>query len=155
MNEETVKQFLIKAKKSGYAAGGEATSTRTEEEDGSKSTRFEEGDLKFHDNWFGGEPYGGREVVHYLGKPYWLMVYYGKDDQTAEGAIPLLLKALTNLPEELPVRGPKLLEDGEYRYENNWSGDLFEFFGEEKIYFQNKEVYYAKYQGGLVDQKEG
>lgn len=30
-----------------------------------------------NDNFFGGEPYGGREVVFYEEKPVWMMVYYG------------------------------------------------------------------------------
>lgn len=58
MNTNTIdelRQFLIRAKKAGYAAGGE--SVTTQESDGSRSTRFEEGEFKFHDNFFGGEPY--------------------------------------------------------------------------------------------------
>lgn len=153
MNFDELKKFLIKSKKAGYAAGGEAASSN--EQDGSKSTRFEEADFKFHDNWFGGEPFGGREVVFYQGKPYWMMVYYGSDDQSADGVIPVLLKALNEPPTELPVRGPNVLQDGEYKYENNWSGDIEKFSGEEIIYYQGKEVYKANYFGGLVDQREG
>lgn len=153
MNPEQLKQFLIKAKNAGYAAGGESVSNK--EEDGSNSTRFEEGNLKFHDNWFGGEPFGGREILFYQGKPYWMMVYYGSDNQSAVGTIPVLLKALSNPPAELPVRGPKLLKDGEYRYENNWSGGIEKFSGKEVIYYQGKQVYKANYIGGLVDQRAG
>ncbi len=31
----------------------------------------------FHDNYFGGEPYGGRSVAFHQGKPVWIAVYYG------------------------------------------------------------------------------
>lgn len=153
MNLENLKNFLIKAKKAGYASGGESVVTK--ESDGSKSTRFTEGDFAFHDNYFGGEPFGGREVVWYKEKPFWMMVYYGSDNQTAEGTIPMLLKALSNPPEEMPIRGPKFMEDGEYTYENSWEGTIEKFIGEEIIKYRGSGVYKANYQGGLVDQKEG
>lgn len=152
MNKEALGAFLIKAKKSGYAAGGESVVTR--EADGSKSTRFEEGDFKFHDNYFGGEPFGGREVVHYNEKPYWMMVYYGADSGKAPELIPFLLKALQSIPEDMPVRGPKLLEDGKFVYRNMYEGDLERFAGEETISFDNQEVYKTRYSGGLVDQRK-
>jgi len=40
----------------GYAAGGSAVKTR--EADHSTTIVLEHGDWKFHDNYFGGEPYG-------------------------------------------------------------------------------------------------
>ena len=92
MNKDALKTFLIKAKKEGYASG---ETTTTKEADGSYSTRYESGDFKFHDNWFGGEPFGGREVVFYKGKPYWMMIYYGVDLTDGNLAIPTLRKAFS------------------------------------------------------------
>lgn len=106
-------------------------------------------------NWFGGEPFGGREVVFYKHKPYWMMAYYGSDSQTDEGTIPFLRKALSQMPEDMPVRGPKELIDGKYRYVNTWLGTLGKFIGEEKIYFEDKEVFKTNYSGGVVDQING
>lgn len=152
MNKQDLKKFLIEAKKSGYAAGGDSVTVK--EKDGSRSTRFIQGKFSFHDNYFGGEPFGGREVVFYNMQPYWIMVYYGSDSGKASGLIPFLLKALSNIPVEMPVRGPKQLEDGKFLYENTWEGDLKSFSGEEAIYFDNQEVYKARYSGGLVDQRK-
>jgi hypothetical protein len=143
--EAQLVQFLIKAKKAGYASGG-----WEKEKDGSNSTHFAEGEWKFHDNWFGGSPAGGREVVHYQNKPYWMMLYYDVDSREKEDLVPFLMKALSNLPEDFPARGPKEFREGDYRYENVWQGTIEEFSGEEKIFHNDKQLYYGKYIGGLV-----
>lgn len=152
MNSDELKKFLIKAKKSGYAAGGDSVAIK--EKDGSRSTRFSQGEFSFHDNYFGGEPFGGREIVHYNGEPHWMMVYYGSDSGKSTRVIPFLLKALQNLPSDMPVRGPKKLEDGEFVYKNIWEGNLESFSGEESISRNGKIVYNANYVGGLVDQRK-
>lgn len=143
-----LKQFLTKAKKAGYASG-----KWDKEADGSNSTRHTDGQWSFHDNWFGGEPFGGREVVFRNNKPYWMMVYYGSDSGKAPGLIAFLQEALGMIPEDMPVRGPAELTEGEFKYKNNRTGNLEEFHGEEKIFCNGEEVYYAKYAGGLVDQR--
>lgn len=56
-------KFLIKAKKSTYAAGDVAK--KIVEDDKSTTMTFEDGDWRYYDNYFGGEPYGGREVVYF------------------------------------------------------------------------------------------
>ncbi len=53
--------FLVEAKKSTYAAGDLAQ--KTIESDKSTTLIFDSGDWYYNDNYFGGEPYGGREVV--------------------------------------------------------------------------------------------
>ena len=75
MNVTKLRKFLIKANKMGYAAGD--TVEITKEKDGSKTIAYKDGDWMFRDNYFGGEPYGGREVIFYKDKPIWMMVYYG------------------------------------------------------------------------------
>lgn len=151
MNKKTLAGFLIKAKRDGYASG---ETTTEKENDGSNSTRCEIGDFKFHDNWFGGEPFGGREVVWFKNKPVWMMIYYGEESSHDEKAIPTLRKALSAMPDEMPARGPKALRNGEYAYKNNWQGDIEKFSGEESISKNDKIVYNAKYVGGLVDQEK-
>lgn len=141
-------QFLIKAKKE-FASGAEVI----KEEDGSFSLKVEDGDFKFHDNWKGGEPFGGSETVWYKGKPIWMMVYFGEDMTGNEGAIPTLRKALSQMPEDFPARGPRVLVDGEYKYENNWFGEIGKFDGKESIYQKGNKVYYASYHGGFIDQR--
>lgn len=152
MDLEALQQFLIAANKAGYASGGESQAVT--EDDSSKSIIFEQGEFASHDNWFGGEPYGGRNVVFYQNQPAWMMVYYGTVDPAFEdldGVYTFLRNALMQQSEDMPLRGPKKLEDGAWRYENNWEGDLGIFSGEEIIYFEDKPIYDASYSGGFVD----
>lgn len=149
MNKEILSGFLIKAKRNGYAAGNQI-----KEPDKSYSTRFEEGDFRFHDNWFGGEPFGGREIVSYKDNPCWMMVYYGEDESASNLAIPTLRKALASMPDDFPARGPKILENGNFKYENNWDGNIEKFSGIEIIFEKDKQIYKATYAGGLVDQRK-
>lgn len=151
MNTKLLQQFLIEAKKHGYASDVPPQ----KEKDGSFSNRYEKEDWSFHDNWFGGEPFGGREIVLYKQKPYWMMVYYGSDTQKASDTIFVLRKALSQMPEEMPLRGPNVLEVGKYKYVNIWKDTIERFIGEEKIYFEGDEVFRTNYAGGFVDRREG
>lgn len=148
-------EFLVKAKKSTYAAGD--TAQKTIEPDKSTTLFFEDGDWKYHDNYFGGEPYGGREVVFFQNLPVYIMTYYG---YVAEGVADLnavyktLQNALSLIPEEKPFRGPKKYTQEDYAYTNNFTGDVDNFYGEEIITHNNKEIYKAKYIGGLIDKRK-
>jgi len=157
INLQNLKEFLVKAKKSTYASGD--VSKKIIEADKSTTLMFEDGDFKYHDNYFGGEPYGGREVVFLKGEPVYIMVYYGLvNEETADfrGVYGVLQKALSLIPEDKPYRGPKEYEEGDYDYRNNFIGEIDDFSGEETINYKGKKVYKARYIGGLVDQrKEG
>ena len=145
--------FLVEANKTGYAAGNSANSIK--ERDGSTSIFFQKGDWKFHDNYFGGEPFGGREIIFYKNKPFWIMVYYGQISSSNENikeVYTFLQKALMISPRELPARGPEKFTDNNFKYTNKWVGDINNFNGEEKIFKEGEQVYSAKYIGGLVDQ---
>jgi len=153
MDLEELRKFIIESSEHGYGAG---VSSKLEQ-DGSHTITYESGDLRFNDNFFGGEPYGGREIIFYKGKSYWIMVYYGAvtaelDHNLVYG---VLKKALMNFPKNLPLRGPENLKDGDFEYQNKWQGDLASFSGREIILKNKKEVYFADYSGGLVDQKRG
>ncbi len=141
--------FLIEAKKRGYASGDQVK----KEKDGSKTIIFSKGIYTYHDNYFGGEPYGGREVVFINGKPFWMMVYYGRVIKGDVNKIyPFLQKALQTITTDAPYRGDIEFEEDGFSYVNIYSGYKHNFSGEEKI-FQGKEmIYEAKYQGGLIDQ---
>src|SRR6266446_8026852 len=75
MDEAALLQFLLDASRRGYAAGGGVV--KVQEADHSTTIVLEHGKWRFHDNYFGGEPYGGREVVFLEGRPIWMAVYYG------------------------------------------------------------------------------
>lgn len=153
---EKICAFIVEANRHGYAAGDQIA--KIKEADGSTTIFYENGGWKYHDNYFGGEPYGGREVVFYQGKPVWMMVYYGWVNPGVElkPVYGFLQEALRAIPEENPFRGPKTFSstaDNSWRYENNWSGGAAQFFGTEKIYRNDQEIYQASYLGGLVDQQ--
>lgn len=61
MDAEKLKKFIFDASRATYASGDE--SIKEKQADGSKTIKYENGPYRFHDNYFGGEPYGGREVV--------------------------------------------------------------------------------------------
>ena len=110
-----------------------------------------------HDNFFGGEPYGGRIVVLNYGKVEWMMVYYG---WVEEGVNPdivygILREALMQMPEEHHYRGPEEFKKGNLTYRNKWEGEVDRYLGEEVILQEEKTVYKANYLGGLVDKRRG
>lgn len=155
---EEIRDFLVEANKSGYAAG--ETKNWVKEADGSQTIIHESknGDWLYHDNFFGGEPYGGREVIFWQGKAVWMMVYYGEiSDKTVDKKVvyQFLQKALMGDNLELPVRGPAELReqiDGqEWVYQMNSDGDMMRFKGSEVITLDGREIYKADFVGGLVD----
>lgn len=145
-----LKAFLLKASTKGYATG---ESVIKKSADGSYYTQYSAGEFRLHDNWFGGEPFGGREVVFFKENPHWIMVYYGYDSGKVKGLIGFLMQALAHPPKALPVRGPEQLTEDDFQYVNKWKGNLKNFQGEEIIFYKGKKVYTANYIGGLVDQR--
>lgn len=149
-------KFLVKAKKATYASGDVAR--KIIENDKSTTLIFENGDWRYHDNYFGGEPYGGREVVFFKDQPVYMMVYYGWVNESMDdfkSTYSVLQGALSLIPGDKPFRGPNKFEKDGFVYENNYEGEVDNFFGEEVIFNENgKEIYKAKYIGGLIDQRK-
>lgn len=152
MNLKKLREFLLLASKSTYAS--EDSSIRTKQKDNSTTITFKSGDYSYHDNYFGGEPYGGREVIFYKNKPIWMMVYYGwvLQGNNTDNIYKILTKALREATLQMPYRGPKKLIDSNMTYLNNVNGDLVNFNGEEKILDDKIIVYTARYMGGVIDQ---
>ncbi len=151
MDIQNLKQFLIKFNEAGYASGNKKEWIK--EKDNSTSIYYENEDFKAHDNFFGGEPYGGREVVFLNNNPVWMMVYYGWviEDFDKNEVYKALGNALMNQPKDFPVRGPEEIKFNDFVYRNNWNGNLEKFSGKELIMKNDKIVYEANYMGGLVD----
>lgn len=148
-----LKEFLVSSSKHGYAA-----SNSKDEANGSHTLSWQDGDFKFHDNYFGGEPFAGQEVVFIKNRPFWTSVYYGyltNFSKSAHEVYKFLKKALLEYNHEFPVRGPQKFKDGDWSYEMTYHGDLKNYAGNESIYFQNKQLYKCRFQGGLVDVKRG
>jgi hypothetical protein len=155
INKKKLCRFLVKAKRCTYAAGDAAQ--KVMESDQSTTLTFFEGDFKYHDNYFGGEPYGGREVVFFKNRPVFMMVYYGLVDESVSdfGEVYSVLQgALSLIPENHPFRGPDEYVKGESVYRNVYEGEIDKFQGVETITVGDKEVYKATYFGGFVDKRK-
>ncbi len=153
MNLEELRAFLVDANKHTYSTGDESLNNK--EKDGSTTILYEKEGWRFHDNFFGGEPYGGRVVILHKDSPVWIMVYYGfiEIGVPPETIYPILQKALRQMPPEAPFRGPEEMKEGKFEYHNVWSGTIEKFSGKETISMSGNTVYEASYIGGLVDKK--
>ncbi len=154
VNLQELGRFLVSAKKATYASGDVAE--KVKEDDGSTTLTFEAGKFRYHDNYFGGEPYGGREVVWREGKPIYMMVYYGSVEKEVEdirAVYQVLQRALSLLPPDCPYRGPAEYIEGDYRYVNEYVGEVGNFSGRETISCAGEVIYEARYVGGVVDQR--
>jgi hypothetical protein len=155
MDTEALRLFLLACNAAGYAGGDEKQWCK--ETDGSITIPFERDGWQTHDNFFGGEPYGGRTVVFHQERAVWLMAYYGwvVEDLEANPVYALLRRALMHMPAEAPYRGPSAYHEGDFTYTNAWSGHLARFTGEEQITQGDRPIYQASYSGGLVDRRRG
>lgn len=152
MKAPELKRFLAKAN----MPHADGSAHMTKESDSSRTIIFAEGDWKMHDNFFGGEPYGGRQVVFYKEEPAWMCVYYGwvdKSRTSADDVYDFLREALQFPPDNMPLRGPKSYKKGMMEYRHQLPEDIANFESEELILEQGKQVYWAKLVGGLVDQR--
>lgn len=154
--KEDLHGYLLEVAKAGYA-NKDAERTWVKNPDGSTTIEHENNPWSMHDNFFGGEPYGGREVIFYEGKPFWMMVYYGEVSKEIEKPAEIysfLQDALSEPDPVMPIRGPKQIKANGMKYEFESQGNIERFSGEEKIEKDGKEIYRASFLGGLVDQRE-
>jgi hypothetical protein len=151
LNPDKLKAFLMQANMP-HATGAAKT---TKETDGSRTIEYAEGDLKMHDNFFGGEPYGGRLVIFHKNEPVFLEVYYGRVYDTSKSADEVygfLRRALQHPNEDYPYRGPAEYTEGQLTYRCSCEGDITNHTVKEYIYESDTEIYSAVVIGGLVDQ---
>ena len=149
-----LQEFLIKAKKETYA-NSEAEKINSSRI-GSRDYEYRNGNMVYHDTYFGGTNFMGEEVV-YLEKdtPIWGMNYYGVtlDESLSEEAMDKALRPalmLVGSDDTIPVRGPKEYTNGEYKYTFQATGSIEYFEGEENIYKKDKKVYTLKCHGGVI-----
>jgi hypothetical protein len=155
INTKQLCEFLVNAKKAGYASGDKTK--KIKEKNKSKTITFKSGDWMYYDNYFGGEPYGGEEVVFFKDKPIYMMVYYGLVSEKINNfkeVYKFLQEALTLILKDKPFRGPKKYKRDNYTYENKFVGKVTNFSGIEVITLKGKKIYEARYIGGLVDQRK-
>lgn len=122
-------------------------------EDESREFVYAQGDLSYRDRYFGFSAFAGEEVVFCKGKPLWVMNYCGElagADVPGDEVYGFLGKALAELSDTVPFRGPKLFSEDRYVYLNHVEGELGRFKGEEFILLDGKKVYRLYYCGGFL-----
>jgi len=153
MHTDDIQQLKLFLRKS-HLFELEATTTVTEETDASNTITFQDGLWHFRDNFFGTDPYGGHEIIHYDNKPVWIMTYYGQihdTDLPTQDIHNFLFEALATSPENAPFRGAFTYQNGKFEYRNEIQGDISNFSGRESIWQNGKEIYWFTYAGGLVN----
>lgn len=127
-----IEHFLIEAKKETYA--NETVEKVTSSRLNSKDYEYKNGNMLYHDTYFGGTNFIGEEVVYVDSEIYWAMNYYGVtlDETLGEEAMDEALRLalmMVGKDEVIPVRGPKEFQNGEYKYTFEVEGDLKRFSG--------------------------
>ncbi len=152
MNDFT--KFLINAKKQTYANGNALRTTASRLD--SKDYEYQEGEMIYHDTYFGGTKFIGEEIVYDKGTKIWGMNYYGVtlDATLSEEVMDNVLRpALSMVGEDkttLPLRGPSKFENNSFTYTFICDGDLDNFTGTEEIYKNNKLIYKLHCHGGVI-----
>lgn len=149
---EEINKFLLKADR-GHA---DRTAELKPQANGSRTILFSDGDFSMEDNFFGGEPYGGQQVIFYKKEPVWICVYYGRVLDTelpADKVYDFLREALRHPNKEQPLRGPASYKNSGLEYQNKLEGDTASYLGREVIFENGKEIFWTQYVGGWVDQR--
>lgn len=155
LNIHELEDFLYRADRP-HADG---TADLTSQANGSRTITYQEGEWVMTDNFFGGEPYGGHQVIHCSGEPVWLCAYYGivlTEEGSTDLVYDFLRFVLRHASPSQPLRGPELFTshpESVMVYRNAVEGDITQFKLTETIHESGKMVYIANFIGGLVDQR--
>jgi len=146
-------EFIVKASAATYAGG--AKPEKRPERSGFLELVFREGDFYYRDSYTGFCRSRGMEVVRFKGKPIWSSSYGGGmvkgKEKLAEKTFNFLKTAM--LAKDISFqsfRGPKLLKEGDWKYQYQQSGNVEEFSGYEKIFYKNQLVFFHKIIGGEI-----
>ena len=144
--DESIIDFLIKAKRATYAGKGAETSPSRMR---SHDLIYRDGEMTYYDTYLGGERFAGEEALWIADKPFWAMNYIGR--VTGENFSGDFLKAaLLQVPFEMPYRGPAAYSDGDYSYKCAVQGGFDWFQGKETICFKGNEIYECFFHGGTI-----
>ncbi|MCI1788126.1 MAG: DUF5680 domain-containing protein [Actinomyces sp.] len=151
-----LRRFLVRAKRATYADPGAAQAPPLRP--GSHDYDYGDGPWIYRDTYIGQLRFIGEEVVHRREqsgdeRPVWAMNYLGVSlvpETAAEVYERVLSPALLDPDAAVPVRGPAVLDVGDWRYTFTAQGDLAQFSGEERILAGGRLVYRLLCHGGLV-----
>ncbi|MCX6808214.1 MAG: DUF5680 domain-containing protein [Candidatus Berkelbacteria bacterium] len=149
-----LKEFLFKANANGFAGDAQKI---LPQRPGFTELEYREGDWTFRDSYAGHFFAPGQEIVYLKDNPIWAMAYSGgmkfelhKDSDLAYKTFVFLKEALLHMDKDKPFRGPSNFKKEEWYYISHLKGDLYDFLGNEKIYYQNKLVFEQNFIGGII-----
>ena len=146
-----LEQFLVKAKTNTYASEGEGSEEILA--DGSKELTFQENEFKYRDRYLGFNPFIGEEIVWHGDRVVWAMNYYGTvfdEVVSAEQVYRFLGKAMRQVEEDRPFRGPRSFKEQDFEYMDESKGTVEGFVGIERILHKGQEIYRLDYHGGSI-----
>jgi hypothetical protein len=148
---EEIKNQLRKFNLMGY------TDENVKYEDNGKKGKIltrKDGNWKYEDEYYGGEPYSGNETLWLNDKDVFRCVYWGKvaSDVNFSDIYSFLRKALKEGPNGNCVhRGPEKFIEDDLTYTNECKGTIEEFVQTERIFINDREVYTAHFIGGRIN----
>ena len=161
---EELYKFLGKSALATYAGGGPNLDPERAEK-GMKELEYGNP----NDKWYYKDSYGGffqswgREVVWYNQKPFWVQIYGGgmglehhSNTKFVHETFDFLKKAMSagNKVNSFQPRGPKVFQNGDWKYICNVTGDIKKFKGSEKIFYKGTIVFTHDFLGGLYVYKD-
>lgn len=145
-DEDELKDFIIKAKKSTYASKQNKVPSIKK---ASHDYAYKEGEYEYYDTYFGSSSFSGQEVVYKGDNACWSMNYYGHtESQYFSGDF--LKEALLEVDKKHLFRGKEIYTKGDYTYTCHTVGSIALFEGKEQIYYQNEKIYECMYHGGIL-----
>jgi len=159
IDQQELLGFIAKAHRNTYAAPKEVRKQHKLETPflpEHKCYYFKDGEFEYYDGYAGSKWAPGREVVLQSGNPVWAMSYQGKHNEDystdffQNEAFPFLKKALMNMDDSMPFRGPREFVDGDFKYMFKLRGDYQYFTGREAITHKGIEVFFQDVMGELI-----
>lgn len=149
-------EFLERAGKATYAGNGKYE--EHPERPGFQELIYQEGEFSYRDSYIGYIRSWGEEIVRFQNKPVWTSLYGGGmtegHENLADETFEFLKKALSVKEEGIfSPRGPKLLEDGDWKHTYEQKGDYDNFSGYQEIYYKSELVFFHHIIGGVVIDK--
>ncbi|MEA3360258.1 MAG: DUF5680 domain-containing protein [Thermodesulfobacteriota bacterium] len=127
--------FIIKAKISGYASGGEGQERKFD--DGSLRFELMADGYRYLERYYGFNPFAGTEYIYDVNDSLiWIMNYYGEAlpaHSDPKKIYSFLREAMSSITPAYPFRGSGKLEKDNLQYENIQNGTLDSFHGVESI----------------------
>lgn len=156
MDTQKLQAFINASILATYAGNGKRL--KPEYKPGYIELEHRDGDWYYRDSFAGFLRSWGQEIIWHQDKPVWSCAYGGgmcgekaDDAAFANKTFGFLKQAFrADKGNKFRVRGPAVLQDGDWQYKNDFSGDITNFSGHEEISFQGKLVFTHDYFGGII-----